>query len=337
MSKDKIRHSKSCLNCGSFVEKRYCPNCGQENIESRQTFHHLFTHFISDFIHYDGAFWRTTKCLFRYPGKLSKEYMDGKRKSYVNPFSYYIFISFIAFLIPSFLPEVSESSNKEDKKTTLIIKNDSIQKLEEDKSKDATIQYGGKNDNELAELISSDSSLTANKIDKWYKSRSSENQIIKPEGFFYKTTLTIIENIKDKERREKALEFFQHNLSKVLFIYMPIFAFWLWVFHNKKKRYYFDSGIFTLHFFSVLLLSVTICQIISCIFDWIRWDFLSIWAWIAMFLYITFYFFRGSRIFFGERRLVSHSKSFILIGVNNFFISIILLLYGILTIVKVYS
>ena len=137
--------------------------------------------------------------------------MDGKRKSYVNPFSYYIFISFIAFLIPSFLPEVSESSNKEDKKTTLIIKNDSIQKLEEDKSKDATIQYGGKNDNELAELISSDSSLTANKIDKWYKSRSSENQIIKPEGFFYKTTLTIIENIKDKEGGEKALEFFQHN------------------------------------------------------------------------------------------------------------------------------
>lgn len=328
MSKHKIRHSKSCLNCGSFVEKNYCPNCGQENSESRQTFHHLFTHFISDFIHYDGAFWRTTKLLFLYPGRLSLEYMSGKRKSYVNPFSYYIFISFIAFLIPSFLPEIPDSYNKGEKMSKIAIKDNEayVPKKVPTKGKDA----------DIVDLLTSDS-VTAKKVDNWYKSRSPEKQVIKPEGVFYETALTMIENARDKDRAEKALEFFLHNLSKVLFIYMPIFAFWLWLFHSKKKRYYFDSGIFTLNFFSVLLLSITICQILSCLFDWLHWESYSIWLWVVMFLYITFYFFRGSRIFYGERRLVSHPKSFILIGINNFFISLILLLYGIFTIVKVYT
>ncbi|MFV0418935.1 MAG: DUF3667 domain-containing protein [Dysgonomonas sp.] len=329
MSKHKVRHSKSCLNCGSFVEKHYCPNCGQENSESRQSFHHLFTHFISDFIHYDGAFLRTTKLLFRYPGRLSIEYMNGKRKSYVNPFSYYIFISFITFLIPSFLPEIPESYNKGEKMTNVIIK-------EKKASSAPTEMTIDEEEGDFIDLVTSDS-VTAKKVDKWYKSRSVEKQVIKPKGVFYETALTIIENANDKDRAEKALEFFLHNLSKVLFIYMPIFAFWLWIFHNKKGKYYFDSGIFTLHFFSVLLLSITICQILSCLFDWLHWGSYSIWLWMFMFLYITFYFFRGSRVFYGERRIVSHPKSFILIGINNFFISVILLLYGIFTIVKVYA
>ena len=34
---------------------------------------------------------------------------------------------------------------------------------------------------------------------------------------------------------EKFKESFVHNLPKVLFIYMPIFAFMLWLFHSKRK------------------------------------------------------------------------------------------------------
>ena len=53
---------------------------------------------------------------------------------------------------------------------------------------------------------------------------------------------------------EKFISSFTHNLPKVLFVFMPIFAFFLWLFHNKKRWYYFDHGIFTLHYFSFLLL-----------------------------------------------------------------------------------
>ena len=47
-----------------------------------------------------------------------------------------------------------------------------------------------------------------------------------------------------------------HNLPKALFIYLPLFAFFLWIFHNKKKWWYFDHGVFTLHYFAFLLLNI---------------------------------------------------------------------------------
>jgi len=232
------------------------------------------------------------------------------------------------------LPKVPDSYNEGEKVAKIMTKGDTIRVPETSTSNVNIREY--EDDMDLIDFISTDS-ITAKGLDNWYKSKPKEEQYIEPEGKLYETSLAILSNVKDKERAEKAIEFFLNNLSKVLFIYMPIFAFWLWLFHSKKKRYYFDSGIFTLHFFSVLLLSITICQILSCIFGWINCASYSIWLWVFMFLYITFYFFRGSRKFFEERRLISHPKSFILIGINNVFILLILTMYGIFTIYKVYS
>src|SRR5690606_11462970 len=75
------------------------PKCGQENIETRQSFHYLFTHFIEDLVHYDGSFWKTLKNLLFKPGILTREYLKGKRKEYVAPVKLYLFISFFVFFV----------------------------------------------------------------------------------------------------------------------------------------------------------------------------------------------------------------------------------------------
>lgn len=102
MKLKKLRKDKNCLNCGHIVEEKFCPNCGQENIETRQTFYFLLTHFIEDITHYDGKLWKTIKYLLSYPGKLTKEYLAGKRQLFVAPVRLYIFISFITFLLIAF-------------------------------------------------------------------------------------------------------------------------------------------------------------------------------------------------------------------------------------------
>ena len=99
MSHSKIRTEKICLNCGTETTGRYCPACGQENIEPKQSVWHLITHFFSDITHFDGKFFVTVKDLFAKPGFLSGEYMVGRRASYLDPIRMYIFTSAFFFLI----------------------------------------------------------------------------------------------------------------------------------------------------------------------------------------------------------------------------------------------
>ncbi len=63
----------------------FCHNCGQENIEPKETVWHLISHFFRDVTHFDGKFFTSLKDLILKPGFLSKEYMVGRRANYLNP------------------------------------------------------------------------------------------------------------------------------------------------------------------------------------------------------------------------------------------------------------
>ena len=93
------RKEKNCLNCGTTVIGKYCHVCGQENIEPKESVWQLISHFFSDITHFDGKFFTSMKDLVLRPGFLSKEYMRGKRASYLNPIRMYLFTSFVFFLV----------------------------------------------------------------------------------------------------------------------------------------------------------------------------------------------------------------------------------------------
>lgn len=99
MSHFQERKDNTCLNCGNQTQGRYCHRCGQENIEPRESVWHLITHFFYDITHFDGKFFSTSKLLFLKPGFLSREYMTGRRTSYLNPIRMYIFTSAFFFLL----------------------------------------------------------------------------------------------------------------------------------------------------------------------------------------------------------------------------------------------
>lgn len=93
------RTEKNCLNCGTQVAGRYCQQCGQENIIARESFWSLLTHFVYDITHFDSKFFGTMKQLLTKPGKLSLEYIQGKRYSQLNPIRMYVFTSAFFFII----------------------------------------------------------------------------------------------------------------------------------------------------------------------------------------------------------------------------------------------
>jgi len=333
MSHSKIREDKTCLNCRHVVEQKFCPNCGQENSDSRKTFHHLFIHFFEDLTHYENAFWKTIRNLLFKPSTLTKEYLSGKRLSYLAPVRLYIFISFITFLLIALFPsKITEDLAKDDKEIT---SNFEKAEIKEKKNWDEKSYLKSKTlDKSYFHL------KTMKEIDSIQKYGKESEKLSKLEYWMYEKAVHVTENNTKKQIIEKFIESFFHNIPKILFIIMPFFAFFLWLFHNKKRWYYFDHGIFTLHYFSFLLLIFLIMFIISRLIGLFGEDSpLSYISGITTFvgtIWMCYYFYPAHHRFYGESRIVSFIKSFFLFIINSLFIIFLLTFYVLYTFINLH-
>jgi hypothetical protein len=90
---------ETCKNCGVEVSGKYCSNCGQEIITVRLSVKHIIKDVTHGMFHWESSIFNTCKELIIHPGKVIHSYIDGKRKSYIKPFTYFIFIQTIYVLI----------------------------------------------------------------------------------------------------------------------------------------------------------------------------------------------------------------------------------------------
>lgn len=81
-----------CKNCGSSFEGNFCNQCGQKNIDERITLKEILHAFFHNFTHLDSGILYLARELFIRPGIVAKEYIEGKRKKYFNPFQYLIIV-----------------------------------------------------------------------------------------------------------------------------------------------------------------------------------------------------------------------------------------------------
>ena len=48
-------------------------------------------------LHFEGKVWRTLPLLAWQPGRLTREYMDGRRACYVSPIAMFLFVVFLSY------------------------------------------------------------------------------------------------------------------------------------------------------------------------------------------------------------------------------------------------
>ncbi len=364
MSKNSLRKDKTCLNCNYVVEKRFCPNCGQENTDTRKTFHHLFIHFFEDLTHYENSFWKTIRNLIFKPASLTKEYLSGKRMSYLAPIRLYIFISFVTFLVMSMLPDGIEEEIKKDETKNIETKKtgNSFIKIQENEVKEKNTSP---QENKLTSLFE-EGKLSKKEYDTLMsytkKSREMNNfhfgkekygsikeldsvqkygekKLGRIEYWIVRKIMKATQNKTSEEVMRDFVESFKKNIPKSLFVYMPLFAFILWLFHNKKKWYYFDHGIFTLHYFSFMLLIILLYSltteflylfgrnIFTETVDFILSLVFPIW--------FIIYFYKANRRLYQESKITSFVKSSFLLIVNTilmFFVLLFFIIYSFITI-----
>lgn len=99
------RKGLECPNCGYPLrgDENFCPNCSQVNDERRLNIKDYFSGFFANFFSFDSKLYKTLKPLLFKPGLVSREYIEGKRKKYTNPFQLYLHITIVFFLLNGLL------------------------------------------------------------------------------------------------------------------------------------------------------------------------------------------------------------------------------------------
>lgn len=90
----------ACLNCGSPTVEEYCASCGQPyRGGKRLTIRGLLAEFGHKFLNMERGLLRTARDLTVRPGAMMRDYVTGKRKTYVNPFTYLVFGTAINLIV----------------------------------------------------------------------------------------------------------------------------------------------------------------------------------------------------------------------------------------------
>ena len=360
MSHGHERKEKNCLNCGTTVQGRYCQTCGQENIEPKETFWTMFTHFFNDITHFDGKFFETLKDLLFKPGFLSLEYMKGRRMSYLNPVRMYVFTSAIFFLVffGSNTPEKlsgssgdepltysqrqkqlellnrrlkADPNNRIDIRKREVLMDSSkmityqiLEQIEDPKNKRFTLPLIGSEASTVSEYEAELAGRPANTRDGWIQ------------RIWNKKVLKMKESYGRQEASRKIIDIFLHNLPYLLFVSLPLFALILKLLYVRRRKefYYADHGIFSIHhyiFSFILMLTTILLGKLTDLTHWAIWDlivFLLLLAW-------PFHMYKAMRRFYKQRRAKTFVKFLLLNFLGFIMIALLLALFGLISVFQI--
>jgi len=313
--KKHYRQENDCLNCGTLLEGKYCHNCGQENLELKESFGHMMNHAISDYFHFDHQFFHTLKPLLFKPGFLTNEYMNGRRAQYLHPVKMYIFISIVYFLllfntgnnevvkintgvktpaatakhIDSLRQSLAKNHNLSAAQKTKIV-NDEI-KHEADLKAKADADTVNKNfksgllimtaDTSYQKHIAKQQKLPEVKRDGWL------SRLYNKKAFDYK-------NKYGTRSKEVFFDEIKHNTPKMMFLLLPLFALILKITFWRNKKFYVEHLIFTFHLHCFMFMFLAFLMLLLGILP--ANDEIRGWLSLAAMLYIIWYLYKSLRV-----------------------------------------
>ena len=311
-----LRKEKNCLNCGREVSDRYCSHCGQENLVPKDTVAHLVQHFFADITHYDSKLLTTVFDLLFRPGLLTREYLLGKRIRYLNPVRMYFFISFVFFFILFAQKAKEEKLDRASPMTTSLNQAkqflaDSLRTAVEHRNAGSAI---AKTRDSLLKNIAAALDTVVVPVQK----DESIGFKLGSTGFRFTLVETRYNNLREYDSIQKTLsdslrddfigrlfirksislkkdkggeteitvhEEFQHNVPKLMFVLLPLFALLLQLFYNKKKSTYAAHLIFSIHFHSFAFLLFIFANLLNLIFPYYTFSIATFCATLYLLIY----------------------------------------------------
>lgn len=232
--KPRMNLNSQCLNCGTELKAKFCPQCGQKHKDYHLSFKDLFSDFIEELLDIDSRVLLSLRKLFTSPGFLTAEYVKGRRVSYLPPVRIYLVASVLFFLALSLKTLVPNLQN-----------NMFLQELTESGALDQTIEVMTDSNPEKAtgeSTLFSEDSIAITRSGSMAKIALGDNHYDVQQGDF--------------------LSNFSDNFGKMMFLLLPVAALQLKMLYWRRKKVYIEHLIFSLHvhafIFSILILTVII-------------------------------------------------------------------------------
>jgi hypothetical protein len=303
----------NCLNCGTELRGQYCGGCGQRARGRLISLWELLQDAFGDLFELDSRLWRTLIPLLIRPGRLTLDYLEGRRARYMPPFRMYLVLSVIFFVIAFFDPaddlsllfepeppptpeevaaQEEEAAAKREFAEAEV--NEVIQELKEE----GVISTAA--DDEAEEHNHVRIGVTADDTDG--DGQFSLN--VDPETG--ECTLTNTEDMPDwLQRRLLVLD----NIPIALIVLMPVMALVLKALYPLSRRYFVEHLLFFVHFHSFFFLILTLLVLFARFGDLISLsEPATVLPIVAASLYIPVYLYKAMRRVYGQGHTVTFAK-----------------------------
>jgi hypothetical protein len=258
-----------CLNCGTALGGQYCGNCGQRAASRLISVWELLRDAFGDLLDIDSRLWRTLVPLLRRPGKLTRDYLEGRRARFMPPFRMYLVLSIVFFLVAFFDPreelsilfeptETPAAESGEDASDPGAVRDEVMRELAEEGiiANPDDADDPDTDDGELTISFDSDESDENCDID-------DINEADLPDWLKTRLTPERLKVMCDRVIADDGRAFLNKLLDNVpaaLFILLPLMALVLKILYPLSKRYYVEHLLFVVHYhaFVFLILSLQV-------------------------------------------------------------------------------
>ena len=310
----RLAGSGSCLNCGTILQGPFCHYCGQPDRNFMRFFPVLLRELMEDFLDFDSRFMRTMKPLLFRPGKLTRDYLDGRRFRYTPPLRLYIFSSIACFFMATLFTTDIIRIGGEDGEAVLGVH------LQPDGTEDLEEALEGL-DPDVREKV--DQALQkADQASSHQDEDEDEDEdriTLNGKPWDRETNPFIIEWMPDwvndwvndeiEESPQKGKEIEQNPdlikdkvfdvLPATMFVLLPIVALLFKFWYLFARKYYIEHLIFALHNHSFLFIMLFIAMVLNSLASWaeptgegritqaVSWANAAIWIWIPPYFLIS--------------------------------------------------
>jgi hypothetical protein len=285
--------SPNCLNCGTHLRGQYCGSCGQRSRSRLIKLWQLISEAFGDLFELDSRLWQTIVPLVIRPGRLTHDYLQGRRARYMPPFRMYLVLSLIFFVVAFFNPR-EELSLFFEAPVEQEVAADADEEEEEEHGVIVAFNDNGENEVEddcevEADDVEGMPAFLARRLTP-ERVRQVCEQIVADEG---KTLLEKVTN----------------NVPTALIVLLPLMALVLKALYPLSRRYYVEHLLFFVHlhafFFLLFTLQILFVRLTAAL---AVPELVTTLVIVASSIYIPVYLFVAMRRVYAQGRFVTFVK-----------------------------